>query len=206
MGTLQGSESAPTAVVGATDSVTRSEATAAFARVGWKAEAFAGSDELREACERLRPTLVLLAFHDMASNEFSLCRELSPRFPVVVATWQQGEGAVDHAYAAGALDVVGVPVRWPLLVSRLARLQASAEAHKALERSHVTLQTTQRIARIGSWVLDLEADRMEWSEQMCELLGLPPGPRRASRASACASTPRTGMPRCEPCARRPRGG
>jgi diguanylate cyclase (GGDEF)-like protein len=175
MGSFQGSESALTAVVGATDSVNRSEATAAFERVGWKAEAFAGPDELREACERLRPALVLLAFHDMASKEYSLCRELSARFPVVVVTWHSDEGALDQAYAAGAIDVVGAPVRWRLLVSRLARLQASAETLKELERSHLALKTTQRIARIGSWVLDLAAGHMEWSEQMFELLGLPPG-------------------------------
>jgi len=167
----------PKAIIGATESVTREAASAAMVRAGWEPEAFGDAAALREACERVRPALVVLAFHDMASDRFSLCRELSPRFAVVVAAWQQAEDVIDDAYAAGALDVVGVPVRWNLLVPRLGRLQASAEAHKQLESSHATLQNVQRIARIGSWGLDISSGHMEWSKQMYELLGLAPGAR-----------------------------
>jgi diguanylate cyclase (GGDEF)-like protein len=175
MGNASNPNRAHTAVIGATDSPTREQASAAFAGAGWEPHAVGSAAELREACERIRPTLVLLAFHDMADDGFSLCREIAERFPVVVAAWQQRDGAVDAAYAAGAIDVVGVPVRWPLLVPRLGRLRDAVEARKDLERSHATLQTTQRIARIGSWVLDLESGRMDWSEQMYELLALPVG-------------------------------
>jgi diguanylate cyclase (GGDEF)-like protein len=180
----------PKAVIGATDSVMRSAATAAISGSGWEAEAFETAQEVRDACDRLRPTLVVLAFHDMASDGFSLCRELSGRFPVVVAAWQQGEEVVDQAYAAGAIDVVGVPVRWGLLVPRLGRLQASAEARKELENSYATLQNVQRIARIGSWVLDPESGRMEWSEQMYELLGLSVGAETSFESFALCIHPK----------------
>ena len=46
------------------------------------------------------------------------------------------------------------------------------EREEQLKRSEVNLSDAQRIARLGSWDLDIVNDRLYWSEQMFELWGL----------------------------------
>lgn len=46
---------------------------------------------------------------------------------------------------------------------------------EALRESRETLNRAQAVAHIGSWVLDIEANRLEWSDETYRIFGLPPG-------------------------------
>lgn len=72
------------------------------------------------------------------------------------------------------------------LVSALIRARASAatarrlsitahEHAKMLERQHVQLRQAERIAGIGSWRWDIAEQRIEWSDQVYAIHGLPIG-------------------------------
>lgn len=45
---------------------------------------------------------------------------------------------------------------------------------KALERSHSLLSQSQEIAHVGSWELDVDEDRLAWSDEVYRIFGLPP--------------------------------
>ncbi|MGQ9860752.1 MAG: PAS domain S-box protein [Thiobacillaceae bacterium] len=49
---------------------------------------------------------------------------------------------------------------------------ARVEAAVALKRSQDLLHEAQRIARLGNWVLHLDDGRLEWSDEVYEILGL----------------------------------
>ncbi len=49
------------------------------------------------------------------------------------------------------------------------------EAELRLRRSEHQLTVAQRLARIGSWEWDIDADRVSWSDQLYEIFGLSPG-------------------------------
>lgn len=51
----------------------------------------------------------------------------------------------------------------------------SRRAKERLERSRELLATAQRLARVGSWSWDVEADAWTWSDELFRLTGLPPG-------------------------------
>ena len=48
------------------------------------------------------------------------------------------------------------------------------EARRRLERSDHTLRATQRMARLGSWELDIATGQPQWSDELYELFGLDP--------------------------------
>ena len=48
------------------------------------------------------------------------------------------------------------------------------EAQAALQGSEALLHEAQRIARLGNWVLHVDDGRLEWSDEVFELLGLDP--------------------------------
>jgi len=56
----------------------------------------------------------------------------------------------------------------------------------ALRESRETLNRAQAVAHVGSWMLDIEANRLEWSDECYRLFGLPPGsPMTLERFFAC---------------------
>jgi len=55
-----------------------------------------------------------------------------------------------------------------------------------LRESRETLQRAQAVARVGSWVLDIDVDRLEWSEEACRIFGIASGaPLTLDRFLAC---------------------
>ncbi|HOG03746.1 MAG TPA: PAS domain S-box protein, partial [Accumulibacter sp.] len=57
---------------------------------------------------------------------------------------------------------------------------------EALRESRETLNRAQAVAHVGSWMLDIEANRLEWSDECYRLFGLPPGsPMTLERFFAC---------------------
>ena len=50
------------------------------------------------------------------------------------------------------------------------------------------LNIASRLAGIGGWSYDVEADLLQWSDEMCALHGVPPGtgPTRQSALAFCA--------------------
>ena len=48
------------------------------------------------------------------------------------------------------------------------------QAEKALRRSEAELKEAQRVARLGSWTMDLQSEQVTWSEELYRMLGMEP--------------------------------
>lgn len=64
----------------------------------------------------------------------------------------------------------GRPARMVLAEDVTARMQAE----QALKRSEERLSEAQRMARLGWWERDLKTNRLQWSENLCLVFGIPP--------------------------------
>jgi PAS domain S-box-containing protein len=72
--------------------------------------------------------------------------------------------AVDH-------DEDGIP---DAVVVSFADITALRNARERLAASETELQEAQQIAKVGSWTYDVEADRIEWSDQLYRIFGHTP--------------------------------
>ncbi len=147
---------------------------------GWEVRGAAGGDELRALAAADPPTLALVGFDGLGADAIALARELLrsqgvQRFPVLVAAQDPGEELISKALSIGAADVVDRPVRWGLLLHRVQRILQVVQGLTELDRWEASLQDLQRIARLGTWILDRDTRLMRWSEQMYALLGLDAG-------------------------------
>lgn len=52
---------------------------------------------------------------------------------------------------------------------------AEEQAQRKLKERERQLEDAQKIAHLGSWEYDLEADRVTWSDELFRIFGLPPG-------------------------------
>lgn len=197
---------APLLLIATTDDATFGVALHACERIGWRVLHASDEAHLHELAVSERPSLVLLGLGDDSTRARS-CRALVERLreapaPIFVLMRQISEGLIASAYDAGATEVIGLPIRWPLLIPRLQRMFAHAgeagdpprepstpsavvsadeagpdpaDLREELERHRRTLRNVQRIARLGTWIYDYRSGEMEWSDQTFQLLGLPTG-------------------------------
>jgi PAS domain S-box-containing protein len=89
-----------------------------------------------------------------------------------------------HRAAAGSIEQRLQDGRWLLISERRMRnggsttlrvdITALKEAQAALRESEARLDRAQAIAAIGSWEIDLETGRYEWSKEMYRIRGMAP--------------------------------
>ena len=98
--------------------------------------------------------------------------ERVPATPIVVLTGQAEAEIGLQAVAAGAQDYLVKGNVVDETVGRAVRYAVVRQhAEDARMRSEKTLVEAQRIARLGSWELDLATKTMEWSEELYRLYG-----------------------------------
>jgi PAS domain S-box-containing protein len=141
----------------------------------------AASDGL-EALERVEQSLPDLILTDVMMprlDGFGLLARLQedPRttsIPVIMLSARAGEEGTVEGLEAGAADYLVKPfaarellarVRVNLELDRVRRIRAT------LERSEALLDQAQRLARVGSWEVDLAAGTVSGSKELLRLLG-----------------------------------
>lgn len=143
-------------------------------------EASDESEALRAVAEH-RPDLVLLDVSG-SGDDFSLCQEIQRAVAghptaVVIVTEREDVESIRHAYEAGATDFVTRPINWLLLSHRIRYMLRMHAVLQDFRRSEERLARAQRIARMGSWELDIQTERLDCSPELHRLLGLPGGGR-----------------------------
>jgi PAS domain S-box-containing protein len=73
--------------------------------------------------------------------------------------------------------VVGTRKRLDEVGQRLARLLTSLLRSRDLEESKARLEEAQRVAHVGYWVWNLDADQVTWSDETYRIFGLRPQER-----------------------------
>ena len=73
---------------------------------------------------------------------------------------------------APVLDDDGKRLGW---LHRVTPYTERKELHEALVDREQQLGVAQRIAHLGSWEWDVDADRVSWSDELCRIFGVEPG-------------------------------
>lgn len=128
------------------------------------------------------PDLVVLDVQMPGMDGFTTCRALRSlpggrTLPIMVMTGNDDPDSVARAYEAGATDFISKPFHPRLLQDRVRFLLRAVGAFERLRRSERHLAIAQRIARLGNWVLELSAGRLESSGEARRLMGLGEEPR-----------------------------
>ncbi|MFC4784374.1 SpoIIE family protein phosphatase [Nocardioides sp. MAHUQ-72] len=95
--------------------------------------------------------------------------------PVVMLSARAGEEGTLEGLEAGADDYLVKPFTARELMARVhanLELDRARRSREQLERSRALLDQTQRLARVGSWELDLQKGSLRTSEEYRRLVGL----------------------------------
>jgi len=106
----------------------------------------------------------------------------------IAETFEKGESAVEADFwskdgSSRRYFFTGQRVMFgdkPCLVGVGIDVSERKRAEAMVRESEAHLVEAQRIARIGSWLLDVPNDRLTWSEQVYEMFGVPRETHRAS--------------------------
>ncbi|MET0447585.1 MAG: SpoIIE family protein phosphatase, partial [Aeromicrobium sp.] len=135
--------------------------------------------EALERVEESRPDLILTDVMMPRLDGFGLLERLqddprSTSIPVIMLSARAGEEGTVEGLEAGAADYLVKPfaarellarVRVNLELDRVRRVRAT------LERSEALLDQAQRLAKVGSWEVDLSTNLVTGSDELLRLLG-----------------------------------
>ncbi len=109
-------------------------------------------------------------------NTFIKFHQAVPELPLVVLSALDDEDVAMQAMQAGAQDyLVKRPQDFPSAGRALRYAIERQQSQAALRESEQFLNESQRIARMGSWRLDLATFKLTWSENCYRLFGFEPG-------------------------------
>jgi PAS domain S-box-containing protein len=95
--------------------------------------------------------------------------------PTIMLSARAGDDGVIEGLEAGADDYLVKPFSARELLARVAanlELDRAQRVRRTLERSQALLDQAQRLAKVGSWEIDVDADRLRGSEEFYRILGL----------------------------------
>ena len=125
--------------------------------------------------ESAAPDIVLLDVSMPVMDGFEVCKRirqtpLGAHVPILMITGDDDTASVEHAYESGATDFVAKPLNLALLTHRLRYLLRAKDTADKLRRSESLLGQAQKLARIGSWEIDLRSGDFECSAGLPEML------------------------------------
>ena len=107
------------------------------------------------------------------------------RLPSSEGTWRiirpDGETRHIHTRSVWTYDADGIRVAG---AGTFQDVTEQVEAAAIAMRQHALLEESQRLARVGSWELQLDNDDLTWSDEMYRIVGLEPGDQPMSRERA----------------------
>jgi diguanylate cyclase (GGDEF)-like protein len=136
-----------------------------------------------EALERFssdRPDLVLLDVQMPRLDGIEACdriRDIDPDVPILMLTGSDDFACVRGAFTAGATDFAVKPVNWLILTQRCHFALKAARNVAELRSAEDQTRAAHRLARLGTWQLDVATRRLTGSEEFFRLLGFPIGTR-----------------------------
>lgn len=141
-----------------------------------------------ELCRSANPDLVLLDVVMPGMDGYDVCRRLksdeaTSRIPIIFVTASATSRDERKCLEAGAVDFISKPVNPAVLQSRVRTHLTLKHQADLLRQSSEELVSAQRLGKVGSWHWDLQADRLEMSEQLRRMLAVEHLP--AGHAARC---------------------
>ena len=161
------------------DRVTRLTISRVLKKAGYEVVETGNGVEALEAVAHSHPSLVLMDVLMPEMDGYTACHELRFRYdhqslPILMLTALSDPQSIDKAFDSGATDFITKPINWTLLTKRV-RYSLRARAMSIdLQRNQERLSQAQRIARLGSWELDVQTGVMQCSDELYWLLGIDP--------------------------------
>jgi PAS domain S-box-containing protein len=120
---------------------------------------------------------ILLDVNMPGKDGLQVCKEIrhSPGgeyIPIMMATSADDFDTINKAYECEATDFVTKPMNWDLLGFRVRNLVRTSHIYADLVNSKQQLFAAKKIAKIVDWNLDLQNNKLNWSDELCELLGI----------------------------------
>jgi DNA-binding response OmpR family regulator len=94
--------------------------------------------------------------------------------PIVMLTGLDDIDSINRSFELGATDFIAKPINWPILPHRMRYLLLASPALNQLEKSEAELRTAQKIAHLGSWNWTVASDKMQWSDEVFNVLDVDP--------------------------------
>jgi diguanylate cyclase (GGDEF)-like protein/PAS domain S-box-containing protein len=140
------------------------------------AEAENGAAAITEF-NRVKPDLVLMSAKIPELDGLTVCSKIrqlpgGDEVTIVMVTEPDDIGAIHRSYEAGATDFITKPVNQPVLTHRVRYLLRARETLHTLRQIENRLTQVQRVARIGTWDWDFEADIFNFSDESRRIFGL----------------------------------
>ena len=133
---------------------------------------------LSEGVERMvasQPDLVLLDL-GLPDSEglatFITANRCAPHIPIVVLTGSENDTLALQAVREGAQDYLVKGVDPPRLLRSLRYALERKKSEEALRLSQAQLAGAQRLAHVGSFLWDMAADTITWSDELYRIFGL----------------------------------
>lgn len=129
-----------------------------------------------ELVEKQKPDLILLDIMMPDLNGFEVCERLkacpaTQDIPIIFLTARTESDDVIKGFKVGAIDYVTKPFRREELFARIKTHVRLKHAEDLLKQG---LAEAQHIARMGSWVWNLQTDVLNWSDEVYRIFGVQP--------------------------------
>ena len=129
------------------------------------------------AYEQFRPDIVLLDVMLPGKDGFAVCAEIR-EFPggddtqILMMTGLDDIESIKRAYEVGGTDFITKPINWLILAYRVRYMLRASQAVESLRRNETRLGNAQRIAHIGSWEWNIQADEFNCSEELFRIFSV----------------------------------
>jgi diguanylate cyclase (GGDEF)-like protein len=135
----------------------------------------------RAHLKRKRFDLVLLDLHLGGESGLSLFETPGLEMPsTIILSGAGDDDAIRRAYELGAVDFLQKPLSGIVLKYRVLHALNARRIVRELERNRTRLAHAQRLARLGSFEIDLAADTVVFSDEARRIWGLPEGTQETS--------------------------
>jgi PAS domain S-box-containing protein len=136
---------------------------------------------------RQNPDMILLDAMMPVMDGFNCCQQLQTlpggaSTPVLMITALYDQASVERAFAVGATDYITKPIQWSVLSQRVCRMLEASQTLKTLQEQTEQAQTREaqlrmalEAARMGAWDWDILNNKITWSKNLGDLLGLKKG-------------------------------
>jgi diguanylate cyclase (GGDEF)-like protein len=171
-------ENAHVGLVVGEDASVRAVVATALADVGFVVLECGDASEALDMASARHPDLVMVDVGAGSPAGLSFCLTLrgTPGLgstPILALADEGDADLIGDVFEAGVTDFVPKPIRRPILDYRIRHVLRAEAMVDDLRRSGESLESAQRIARLGNWEWDLGTGRVMWSEETARLIGFP---------------------------------
>jgi len=173
-----GQDDRPIVLLADDDPIVRQMGKAALGAEGFKVLAFDNGADALEACSKEIPDIILLDVMMPKMDGFEVCLKIRQATgvlrekPVLLITGLDEVESLRKGYEVGVTDIATKPINWLIFSHRIRFMLRAGKYAQQLRSSRTQLETAQKIARLGSWEWNSSDNKMEWSRQTYEILGI----------------------------------